>query len=91
MISIDKIKKVFSDDALDPLRDDYIYEQFCSNVLYMDKKKIEDIPELIEMYYPIFLNDFSYFKNKLDVLINDLGTNYVDIIANDSSVLERLM
>ena len=90
-ISLTNIEEIYGEEVLENLKDEYNYEQFEKNILYLKKKNIESIDEIIERCFLIFLTEHQEFKEKVDIMIKELGENYIDILENDISCWEDLM
>lgn len=90
-IDTSKIKEIYGESILNNLSDEYIYGDFINNVKYLVNLKLNDVNEIVESHFPIFLTDKETFKNKVDKLINKLGNNYIEILDEDSGIWEELL
>ena len=88
-IDFNKISDTYGDSVIELIRDNI--EDVNENINYMIKLGFTDIEDIFERYTLIFIDNPSIFKEKLNNLINELGSNYVDIIENDLFILEKLM
>ena len=59
--------------------------------LYLNDLKFEDAEGIFEMYPDLFMNFPKKFEEKILKLKDQLGENYVEIIENDTSVLENII
>ena len=57
---------------------------------YLIDKGIYYAKDIFVENFELFLLDSNNFINKFDKLIEKLGPNYIEIIGEDSSVLEEL-
>jgi hypothetical protein len=58
---------------------------------YLNELKFTDTIDIFERYVILFIDDPSQFEYKFNNLIKELGSDYVDIIENDLSILEKLL
>lgn len=89
-INWDKIKEVHGREVIDDLIESD-NEDFFDNILYLKELKIKDIEEVIERYFLIFLYNHDLFCEKVDILINKLGSNYVELLDDDMSFWEEVL
>ena len=61
------------------------------NIQLLNDLKFEDAEGIFEMYPDLFMNFPRKFEEKILRLKNQLGENYVEIIENDTSVLENII
>ena len=61
------------------------------NVQFLNDLKFEDAEGIFEMYPDLFMNFPKKFEEKILKLKDQLGENYVEIIENDTSVLENII
>ena len=61
------------------------------NIQFLNDLKFEDAEGIFEMYPDLFMNFPRKFEEKILRLKNQLGENYVEIIENDTSVLENII
>jgi len=90
-INLKTIEKLYGKYVLETLKDEYNYEQFEKNIIYLKNKKIESIEEIVERYYLIFLTEHQEFKEKVDNLIKRLGDNYIEILEENFSYWEEFI
>jgi len=88
-INLDNIRDTYGDSIVLSIRDNI--DDVTENINYIKKLKFTDIEDIFERYAILFLDTPSEFKNKIDNLIKEIGYNYVDIIENDLSILEKLL
>ena len=61
------------------------------NIQFLNDLKFEDAEGIFEMYPDLFMIFPRKFEEKILRLKNQLGENYVEIIENDTSVLENII
>ena len=61
------------------------------NIQFLNDLKFEDAEGIFEMYPDLFMNFPKKFEEKILKLKDQLGENYVEIIENDTSVLENII
>ena len=61
------------------------------NLKYLRELKFDDYVGIFERCPIIFTCFPKDFKRKIDGLIKSLGSNYVEIIENDTSVVENII
>lgn len=88
-IDFNKISDTYGNSVIELVRDNI--EDVNENINYMIRLGFTDIEDIFERYTLIFIDTPSTFKEKINKLINELGSNYVDIIENDLFILEKLM
>ena len=88
-IDFNKISDTYGDSVIELIRENI--EDVNENINYMIKLGFTDIEDIFERYTLIFIDTPSIFKEKINKLINELGSNYIDIIENDLFILEKLM
>lgn len=88
-IDFDNIRDTYGDDVILSIRDNI--DDVNENIDYLKELKFIDVEDIFERYALLFLDAPSDFKEKFDKLINKLGSDYVDIIENDLSILEELL
>ena len=88
VINYDNLKEIYGEEIIETLNDNMdIVEK---NIKTMKKLGFEDVEGIFERNVATFLYFSKSFKEKLDNLIEKLGTDYVNIIENDVSYLENL-
>ena len=88
-INIGKIEEIYGIDILELIKDNI--NDINENLNYLSKLEFNDIEDIFERYPLIFICEPSEFKTNINNLIHNLGNNYIDIIENDLSILERLL
>ena len=88
-IDFNNISDTYGDDIVNLIRDNV--DDVMENINYLKKLNINCVDEIFEMYAIIFINTPSYFREKVNELINELGSNYIDIIENNLFVFEKLL
>jgi len=88
-INYDNIKETYGDEIIEEINNNI--DMVKDNINYLVKLNFTDIESIFERYTLLFLYNEEEFKEKINNLINKCGTNYVDIIESDLSLLEELM
>lgn len=60
-----------------------IYKYLLNNGIYFVKDLVAD-------YLDMFINDYEDFRVRFEELKNSLGSNYIEILENDSTLWESL-
>lgn len=60
-----------------------IYKYLLNNGIYFVKDLVVD-------YLDMFINDYEDFRVRFEELKNSLGSNYIEILENDSTLWESL-
>ena len=88
-IDINKMKEIFGDEIEDIINDNIdIVEK---NIKFLKELKFEDPEGMLEMYPELFMNFPKKFEEKILKLKEELGDNYIEIIENDMSILEKII
>lgn len=88
-IDINKMKEVFGDEIEDIINENIdIVEK---NIKFLKELKFEDAEWMLEMYPELFMNFPKKFEEKILKLKEELGDNYIEIIENDMSILEKII
>mgnify|MGYP005750653903 FL=1 len=88
-IDINKMKEVFGDEIEDIINENIdIVEK---NIKFLKELKFEDAEGILEMYPELFMNFPKKFEEKILKLKEELGDNYIEIIENDMSILEKII
>jgi len=85
-IDMKVINEMYNKDLIDGLNKDNVMEIYK----YLIGKGIYYAKDLFIEYLDLFLIDSDVFINKFDKIIEKLGSNYVDIIGEDSSILMEM-
>ena len=88
VIDEERIKEIFGEETL------YIINAnediIIKNAKTMEILGFEDIEGLFERCPSFFLNFPNKFKIKLEKLKEELGPNYIELIENDVSIIEKM-
>ena len=87
-VNLDDLKEIYGDEIIDIINEniDIIEKNFNT----MKKLGFNDIEGIFERNVDAFLYFPKSFENKMQSLIKTLGTNYVEMIENDVSYMEKL-
>ena len=87
-VDFNKIKEIYGEETLGLIVDNL--DNVLNNLKYFESLGFTDSLDIFERSIFSFIDEPSYFKNKLNKLILNLGVDYVNIIENDISILEEL-
>ena len=88
-IDFERMKEIYGDEIEEIINENIdIIEK---NVQFLKDLKFEDAEGIFEMYPDLFMNFPKKFEEKILKLKDQLGENYVEIIENDTSVLENII
>ena len=88
-IDFERMKEIYGDEIEEIINKNIdIIEK---NIQFLNDLKFEDAEGIFEMYLDLFMNFPRKFEEKILRLKNQLGENYVEIIENDTSVLENII
>ena len=88
-VNLNNIRDTYGDNVVLLIRDNI--DDVMKNIDYLNKLEFTDTEDIFEKFAILFLDTPTEFKNKIDNLIKELGYDYVDIIENDLSILEKLL
>ena len=87
-IDFNRISHTYGDDIIDEIKDNI--DDVTANIVYLTKLGFNDIEDIFESFAILFVDDPSSFKEKIDSLINELGTDYVEKLENDADLWTSL-
>ena len=88
-IDFERMKEIYGDEIEEIISENIdIIEK---NIRFLNDLKFEDAEGIFEMYPDLFMNFPKKFEEKILKLKDQLGENYVEIIENDTSVLENII
>lgn len=87
-INYDKIIEIYGEDLLMLILDNVIDVE--KNINYLNHLGFIDTLDIFERYPYLFINSYNEFQKKINNLINNIGTDYVNIIENNLDLLEEL-
>ena len=88
-IDFERMKEIYGDEIEEIINENIdIIEK---NIQFLNDLKFEDAEGIFEMYPDLFMNFPKKFEEKILKLKDQLGENYVEIIENDTSVLENII
>ena len=82
------MKEVYGEEILDMISSSM--DSIEENIEILKKLNFTDIGGIFERCPDIFMEFSEDFENKINKLVNELGSNYVEIIENDISYIENL-
>ena len=85
---LDKIKEIYGESSIYELQDNI--DELISNMKYLSKLGFNNIYDIVSTHPYMFLIDEENFKNKVDILISDLGVEYIEKLDEDTSLWERV-
>ena len=88
-VNLNNIRDTYGDNVVLLIRDNI--DDVMKNIDYLNKLEFTDAEDIFERYAILFLDIPTEFKHKIDNLIKELGYDYVEIIENDLSILEKLL
>ena len=88
-VNLNNIRDTYGDSVVLLIRDNI--DDVMKNIDYLNKLEFTDTEGIFEKFAILFLDTPTEFKNKIDNLIKELGYDYVEIIENDLSILEKLL
>ena len=84
-IDIKIINEMYDEELINKIDKDNVMKIYN----YLIKKGIYYAKDIFIEYLDLFLIDCDEFINKFEKVIKKLGSNYVDILGEDSSILEE--
>ena len=84
-----KIKEIYGEDALIACNENI--DELVKNINYLISLGFDDYEDIIERYSLAFDEDHEIVIEKIDDLINRLGPDYLEILAEDMGYWEELM
>lgn len=88
-IDISKINEIYGKEMIENIKENI--QTINKNINYLICLEFINIEDLVERLTPLFLNDYSVFKDKIDSIIKKIGINYAEEIDEDISILEELL
>ena len=89
MINFDKIEHIYGKSIIDSIYN--MKEDVMKNFEYFYKLGFDNAEDIFERQVLAFICEHNEFKTKMNKLINKLGTNYVEMIEEDISLLDELL
>lgn len=87
-INFDRLIKIYGEEYILIIKENI--DEIAKNLAYFEALGFSDIEDIFERVVPIFIYDNQTFKSKMDQFIKKLGSNYIQKIENDISLLEGL-
>ncbi len=87
-VNFNDLKEIYGEEILETINENM--DIIESNINTMKELRFNDVEGIFERNVHSFLYFPKSFKQKMENLIRQIGTNYVEIIENDVSYMERL-
>ncbi len=84
-----KIKEIYGEDALIACNENI--DELVKNINYLISLGFDDYEDIIERYPLAFVEDHEIVKERVDDLIDRLGPDYLEMLAEDMGYWEELM
>lgn len=89
MINFDKIEHIYGKSIIDSIYN--MKEDVMKNFEYFYKLGFDNAEDIFERQAIIFICEHNEFKNKINNLLNELGVDYIEVIEEDISILDKLL
>lgn len=89
MIDFIKISKIYGMDVVALINENI--DEVKNNLIYLKDKGIINFEDIFERFAVAFITDEDTFNKKVDLLINNLGVNYIDLLNEDTSLFEVVL
>ena len=87
-INYNKIIEIYGRDYINLINENI--DEVIKNLNYLNNLGFQDIEDIFERYAFLFLDSSNKFQDKFNKLIANLGSDYVNIIETNLSILEVL-
>ena len=87
-INYNKIIEIYGKDYINLINENI--DEVVKNLNYLNNLGFQDIEDIFERYAFLFLDSSNKFQDKFNKLIANLGSDYVNIIETNLSILEVL-
>ena len=88
ILDLDKIREIYGDSSIEELNDNI--ETLTHNMNYLIKLGFDDAYDTVSLYPYMFLIDEETFKEKVNNLIDSLGFDYIEKLAEETSLWENV-
>ena len=88
ILDLDKIREIYGDSSIEELNDNI--EPLTHNMNYLIKIGFDDVYDTVSIYPYMFLIDEETFKEKVNNLIDSLGFDYIEKLAEETSLWENV-
>lgn len=85
---LDKIKEIYGESSIYELQENI--EELISNMKYLSSLGFTDIYDIVSTHPYMFLIDEDEFQNKVNILIKELGVEYIEKLEEDTSLWEKV-
>lgn len=85
---MERIQTVFGKSVIKEIHENK--EDFLQNIQYMISLGYKDVYELVQLYPYTFIQEKETFQEKVSILLDTLGTESFEKIAEDTSIWGRL-
>ena len=80
-MDIDRLIEIYGDGIVNSINDNI--DAFTNNIKYVESRGYRDALDLVNLYPYSFMQDEDLFREKVDLLIDNLGIDYVEQIKNN--------
>lgn len=80
-INFDKIKYNYDDSVLELINNNI--EDCLENITYLKNIGFDNYEEIFENFTLIFIENPDDFKEKINNFINEIGSNYIEVLNNN--------
>ena len=88
ILDLDKVREIYGDSSIEELNDNI--ETLTHNMNYLIKLGFDDVYDTVSIYPYMFLIDEETFKEKVNNLIDSLGFDYIEKLAEETSLWENV-
>lgn len=85
-MDLEEIKETFDEELFFKIKE----ENLLQNVQFLLDEQIFYVKDILIHYLDLFIFEPSEFQTKFKKLKNVYGENYINIIGNDLSILEKM-
>ena len=89
MINFDKIEHIYGKNVIDSIYNSK--EDVMKNLEFFYKLGFDSVEDIFERQVFVFICEHNEFKDKINSLINELGEDYIKILEEDISILDKLL
>lgn len=86
-VNLENMKEIYGDDIINIILSNIDIIEI--NIQTLKKLKFDDVEGIFERCPMMFMYFPKAFNEKIEKIIKEIGENYIDIIQNDISILEK--